>query len=171
MKHLYYCRHGLSLMNKQGLLAGITDTPLVDEGREQARQAGVQAQQYQFDLIVTSPLIRSYETAEIIAREIGYPPEKIVANPLLAERDFGKLEGAVWHPGIGFSDEPSAEPYEHIMQRAREAKAWLEALPDQNVLLVSHGAFIRALRSLYQPDMPFADATATMPNAEIIQLT
>lgn len=32
MKHLYFMRHGLSVMNKQGVFSGSNDTPLDAEG-------------------------------------------------------------------------------------------------------------------------------------------
>lgn len=170
MKHLYYCRHGLSVMNKQGLLAGSTDTPLHDEGREQARVAGQAARQYGFDLIVASPLKRARETAEIIARECGYPLDKIVFDERVVERHFGDLEGTPWHPGMSFGDDSTAEPHNIFMGRAQSAKDWIDAQPEDTILLVSHGAFIRAIRSLYLPDMPYLDATSTTPNAEIVQI-
>lgn len=170
MKHVYYCRHGLSVMNAQGLLAGSTDTPLADKGREQARKAGEAAAKVKPDVIIASPLLRAYETAQIIAEACHIPPEKIIVSPLVVERDFGNLEGTPWVPGRNFDNEPSVEPYEHIMERARKAKALIDALPDKKVLLVSHGAFIRAIRSLYQPELPYANATANMPNAEIVRM-
>jgi broad specificity phosphatase PhoE len=170
MIHLYYCRHGQSVMNQQGLLAGSTDTPLTDEGRAQARLAGQDARQYGIDLIVASPLVRARETAEIIAAEIDYAIETIVFDQPVHERGFGILEGSAWHPGLNFDDEPTVELYEAIMRRAQGVKDWLDARPEETILLVSHGAFIRAIRSLYQPDIPYANATENMPNAKVIRL-
>lgn len=171
MTHLYYCRHGLSVMNQQGLLCGSTDSPLSDEGSRQAMLAGQEAkrQGLTFDAIITSPMARAHETAQLLARELGYPQDKIIATPLLVERDFGALEGTIWHPQMDLHAEPSVEPYEHIMERARQAKNLLDAL-DGSVLLVGHGAIIRAVRSLYLPDMPYADATEAMPNAVITRI-
>ena len=40
MKKLFYVRHGQTVMNVQGLLAGQIETPLTDEGRAQAEAAG-----------------------------------------------------------------------------------------------------------------------------------
>lgn len=172
MRHLYYCRHGLSEMNEQGLLCGSTDSPLSPKGRSQALAAAKSAMQngIGFDLIVSSTMLRAYETATIIGNTLGMPLEKILPNPLLVERDFGKLEGTLWYPYMDLSKEPSVESYEHIMHRAAEAKKWLDNLPAQTILLVSHGSFIRAIRSLYTPSKPYGDATETMPNGEIIQI-
>lgn len=159
-------------MNEKGLLCGSTDSPLSPRGRTQAKTAAAAALQngVAFDLIVSSTMLRAYETASIIAETLGMPLEKILPNPLLVERDFGKLEGTLWHPHMDLSREPSVESYEQIMERAGEAKQWLDALPADVILLVSHGSFIRAIRSLYAPDIPYADATEAMPNGEITQL-
>lgn len=169
MLHLYYCRHGLSVMNAAGKLSGRTDTPLTSQGREQARIAGRTAP-VKFDLIVASPLIRARETAEIIAAEIGYPRDEIIFDHRAVERDFGELEGADWHPNMDLSDIETVEPFVDIIARAKSLKEWLDARSETTILLVSHGAFIRAIRSLYLPDMSYADATQVMPNAVIIQI-
>src|SRR5580765_3395811 len=91
MKHLYFVRHGLSENNKLSIFSGQTESPLADEGREQARQAGQQAKDLHIDHIISSPLSRAHETAQIIAREIGYPEDKIEVSSLLVERHFGVL--------------------------------------------------------------------------------
>src|SRR5690606_2527197 len=71
MKKLYFIRHGLSVMNRQGVFSGSIDTPLTDEGRKQAKRAGKLARDFGIDYIVSSPLARALETAQIIAGEIG----------------------------------------------------------------------------------------------------
>jgi broad specificity phosphatase PhoE len=170
MNHLYFIRHGLSVMNEQGLLAGSTDTPLSATGREQARTAGRVAQKLNIDLIVASPLSRAKSTATIIAEEIGYSTERILFDDRAVERDFGNMEGTEWHPGISFNHNNSVESYDAIMQRAEDFKNWLDERPEDTILVVSHGAFLRALRSLYLPDMPYQNTTATMANAEIMTI-
>lgn len=170
MKHLYFIRHGLSVMNEQGLLAGSTDTPLAEMGVKQAHAAGQAARSLNIDLIVASPLSRARSTATIIAEGIGYPVERILFDDRAKERHFGNMEGTEWRPGLSFNHNNTVESYEAIMQRAQEFKDWLDARPEDTILLVSHGAFLRALRSLYLPDMPYQNTTATMPNAEIMKI-
>lgn len=176
MKRLYFVRHGLSEMNVQGLFAGSIDTPLTDEGRRQASIAGKLAQDLQIDLIVSSPLSRAHETALIIAKEIGYPPEKIHVNSLFTERNFGELEGKAWQPDLNLDGVADIEALDTVLNRAEQAVAFLESRPEQTILVVSHGAFGRALRSLYMPEFPFANITAEAAgtsvnkNAEIVRL-
>jgi uncharacterized phosphatase len=167
MKHLYFCRHGESELNKAGVFAGLTNTPLTDEGREQARTEGLKATGHGIDTIVCSPLGRAVETAEIIARQIGIDPSAIQQNELLIERDFGELEGTPYDPHIPIPVHPSVESDEMLVGRAAKAKLWLETLPAETILVVAHGSFGRALRSLYKPEIDFDQR---IPNAEIIQL-
>jgi probable phosphoglycerate mutase len=57
MKNIYFVRHGQSIMNVSGHYAGVTDTPLTDEGRNQAKVAGknLKSEQIPIDIIVSSP--------------------------------------------------------------------------------------------------------------------
>lgn len=71
-------RHGLSVLNVRGIRAGHIETPLTDEGRQQARRAGQAAKKYQIDTIVCSPLSRAHETAAIVAKEIGIPEKEFM---------------------------------------------------------------------------------------------
>lgn len=168
MKKLYFIRHGLSEMNIQGLFAGRTETPLTAEGRQQAKAAGVQAKDLNFDFIAASPLQRAVETAQIIAKEIDYPIKKISINMLLIERDFGELEGKPWSPDLDLDGISDIETVDSLLVRTKLALDWIETIDADNILIVSHGAFGRALRSLLQPDYPFINVSAS--NRGVIQL-
>jgi broad specificity phosphatase PhoE len=167
MKKIYFCRHGLSEMNKTGHIAGITDTPLVKEGREQAKQAGKKAKKLGIDLIVSSPLKRAHETAKIIAKELGYPEVNIHVSKLLLERDFGAAEGHPYAPDLnldGFSD---IEAVDTLIERARLSVKWIDSLPGSTVLVVGHGSFGRALRSVLIKEHTFSNAEK-IQNSEIL---
>lgn len=166
MKKLYFARHGLTVMNVEGKWSGTTETPLTEEGRQQAKIAGQKAKDLNIDYVVCSPLSRAKETAKIIAKEIGYPVKNIHVNPLFIERHFGEMEGKTWGPDInadGFSD---VETVDTILHRAQVALAWLHSLEAENVLVVSHGSFGRALRSLILEEFPFSGPDR-LANAEL----
>ena len=168
MKKLYFARHGLSELNVQGRFAGRTETPLTDEGRAQTRRAGQQAKDLGIDLIVASPLSRALETAQIIAQEIGYPKENILVHKLFIERDFGQLEGQKWSPDLdldGFSD---IETDDTLVERARLAVKWLRRQPADTILVVSHGAIGRAIRSILKAEYPM-NHPKRLVNAGIVQ--
>ena len=168
MKKLYFTRHGLSVMNKQGLRSGSTNTPLTDEGRLHAQKIGSETD-LQFDLIVTSMLDRAIETAEIIAQEVGYPVEKIKKSPLLNERDFGVLEGEPYIRDADTDDVKNIEPSSELIKRASEALAWIDTFEVETVLIVAHGAIGRALRHAANQNIPFRGA-GHFPNTHIMEL-
>ena len=170
MKKLYFMRHGLTEMNVAGRWSGSSETPLTDTGREQARLAGVHAKTLGIEVIVSSTLGRAVETAEIVAHEIGYDPNKIIKNELLIERHFGELEGAPYMPDLDLSGYKDIEPLEDLYARCQAAADWIESLPQQTVLIVCHGSTGRALRHVLNPAIPFRGA-GHFPNAEIIELT
>jgi uncharacterized phosphatase len=172
MKKLYFIRHGLSEMNKQGLFAGRADTPLTDEGRAQAKAAGAKAKDLKIDLIISSPLSRARETAEIISREIGYPVDRIKFSDLLIERHWGDLEGTPHIVVHDLDEVPNAETSKDLLSRGESALRYLESLEANNILVVSHGTFGRALRHYIVEDLPFinksGDKSISLPNGEII---
>lgn len=176
MKKLYFIRHGLSEGNKSEIWSGRTDHSLAKEGRDQARAAGLKARDLGIDLIVCSPLSRARETAEIIADQIGYPKDKILVADILKERNWGDLEGtphnAFNHDKSDLDSVPNIETAEQLVKRAEAALRTLESLDANNILVVSHGTFGRALRHHLLEDMPFINKTGDiklrLPNGEII---
>lgn len=171
MKRLYFIRHGLSTANKKTIVSGRTNHRLATEGKEQAKIAGQKAKNLKIDLIVSSPQSRALQTAKIFAKEINYPVKKIRANSLFVERDFGDFEGrrgwlkpedleAIYNQGINGSESDI-----DLLKRAEEAFEWLESLPADNILVVSHGSFGRTLRKVLVTESDFHER---IPNAEIV---
>ena len=117
--------------------------------------------------MVSSPLSRAHETAEIVAKEIGYPLEKIRTSDLLVERHFGELEGKPWSPDLDLDGISDIETVDSLIERAHLAFKWMESLDGETVLVVSHGSFGRALRSVLIEEHPFA-GSEKIQNAEII---
>lgn len=166
MKRLYHVRHGLSVMNKSGKVSSFTDTPLAPEGIEQAKQAGILARDYNINVIVSSPLIRAHDTAKIIAKHAGVPEDKILVNPLLTERSYGALEGTEYSElrKKRVDTYEGVEPWSEVKKRAEAALEWIKGLEEDNVLVVTHGSFGRALRTLVKPDVEFH---VKLGNAEV----
>lgn len=165
MKSLYFVRHGESEHNVNGLFAGSSDTKLTKQGLQQARLAGKEAKKLGIDLIVASPLKRAHETAKAIAQEMGYDQEKILAHDLLKERYYGTAELTPYSTKMDHLDSFSDyETDDEIQKRAEELLKWLDSLPAQNILVVSHGAIGRRLRKLLKPDHDFYER---IPNAKL----
>ncbi len=156
-------RHGQTAWNADFRIQGRTDIPLNDIGRSQARAAAEELTG-DWHVISSSPLSRASETAEIIAEGLGLGSPFVLDH--LTERHFGLAEG------LGDSAELDrvrtadgfigSEAQSEVANRGLRA---LEHLRDtytgQNILAVSHGAFIRiTLSRLFGIDAPRINNTA-----------
>jgi probable phosphoglycerate mutase len=145
-------RHGLTDWNAAGRIQGQTDIPLNGEGREQAERLGrrLLTEEYQWDYIITSGLSRAQETGEIISKLLNVP--LLEPDARLKERAFGQIEGLTSEERVarwGQAWETLDLGQEQIADIQIRALAFLEdlwsAYPDQNVLIVTHGAFLANL--------------------------
>lgn len=167
MIHFYFVRHGLSQLNIEGKFAGHTDTPLVDKGKKQAKSTGKNAQKLGIEYIISSPLIRAYDTAKLIAKEIKYPESKIEVNPLFIERYFGSLENTPYKPDVNIDGIADAEKSDVLLSRAEQAISYLKSLPYKKILVISHGSTGRAFKQIFE-DIPM-EISGPIPNSEIIE--
>lgn len=180
MKKLFFVRHGLTHMNVNGLFAGHTETSLTDEGIEQAKNAGksIKTNLPKIDLIICSPLERTRHTAKYIAEEIGYPVDMIETHDLFIERNFGPLEGTLgddFFENYEYKDIDSlegAETIEALDRRAKESLEYVKSIDKDNILVVGHGAFGRAIRRAVAnlPHTHEYEVYTPIGNTEIIEL-
>jgi uncharacterized phosphatase len=140
-----FIRHGQTDWNRDDKLQGSSDIPLNEVGRQQAREAAAVLADGGWEVIVSSPMLRARETAEIIAGELSL--ELGPSYPDFVERDYGTLEGssssetmARW-PG---RDYPGAETLDSVVRRGLAGLATVRAeFGDRNVVIVCHGTIIR----------------------------
>ena len=98
MKEIYFIQHGQTNENSLGIRQGSEiDSELNELGRSQAKKTGKYLKKYRikskkFDCIISSPMKRAVETAEIIKEEIKYP-KKIEIFDELIELRRGKMSG------------------------------------------------------------------------------
>ena len=147
MTYLALVRHGETDWNRHGRLQGVSDVPLNEAGRAQAREAGHRLSARSWDLIVASPLSRASETASIIGERIGLDVAATYDD--LVERDYGEAEGMTdweayhewphgWYPGL--------EPRRDVAERGLRTVADLAAKnPESAIVVVTHGGVIRAI--------------------------
>lgn len=143
----YLVRHGQTDWNKAGRMQGRTDIPLNDTGRAQAVLAAEELANLRPTAVISSPLSRAQETAQIIATRIG--GVEVHIEPGLIERSYGSAEG---RDVRGLSDEqrqalmdggePRAEAGRRGVQALRELKT---RYGDAPVVIISHGALIRVM--------------------------
>lgn len=151
---LFALRHGRTDWNALGRLQGHTDTPLNAEGLAGARRAAVALQGLGIRRIMTSPLIRAFETARIIGAALDLTP---IPDPRLIERHFGALEGGIVAQietelglcgPLATSDHLPGDAESWAALRARAAAVLAAVAGQPGILIVSHFATIRALADL-----------------------
>ena len=83
---IYLLRHGATDWAEEGRIQGHTDNPLNPHGKSQAASAGCffARMNERIDIIVSSPLLRAFQSAEIVADKIGYDKKKSKSNPHLS---------------------------------------------------------------------------------------
>jgi len=98
MKEIYFIRHGQTNENSLGIWQGSEiDSDLNELGRQQAKKSGKYLKKYRikdknFDCIISSPMKRAIETAEIIGKELKLT-KKIEIFDELIELGRGKMSG------------------------------------------------------------------------------
>jgi broad specificity phosphatase PhoE len=144
-------RHGQTDWNIDFRLQGIADIPLNEKGISQAEMAGQAIDGNDWDVLLTSPLSRARDTADIVAKHAGF--DVIHVEPLLLERSFGEAEGLLYEEWRAKYEDTNLVPgSESLAELAARARLLLDKLaqtyPGQRVLTVSHGALIRKLLRL-----------------------
>jgi ribonuclease H / adenosylcobalamin/alpha-ribazole phosphatase len=149
-------RHGQTPMSVQKRYAGRTDVPLTEVGVQQAAAVAKRLASAGLDVIVTSPLLRTVQTAQAVAAVTG---AAVVTDDGFRETDFGAWEGltfaevrerwpaemTAWlaDPEVA---PPGGESFTDVSTRVTAAlDRVLAARAGQTVLVVSHVTPIKML--------------------------
>lgn len=164
-----FVRHGVTDWNKERRAQGHSDVPLNAEGRLEAEKLAGRLQGERWDVIYTSDLARAKKTAETIRNKMKKVP--IYFDSRLREVSRGLMEGtteaertAKWGPNwreldldMENMDEVLARAYSVMEHMIREQNG-------KNVLVVSHGTFIR---NLLKELLPNADVDISLGNCSL----
>ncbi|WP_010097972.1 histidine phosphatase family protein [Ornithinibacillus scapharcae] len=149
MTTIYLVRHGETDWNAERRMQGQTDIPLNAKGIQQAEACGAALSPEDYDVVISSHLKRAYETAEVINRYLNLPSEVMED---FAERSFGDAEGMTFDERQTlFPDHeyPNQEPLDVFSDRIMNGLEKVHSkYPNQNVLLVAHGAVIYRILSI-----------------------
>ena len=64
--NLYVVRHGKTAWNLEHKCQGISDIPLIEEGRTKAKELSSLVKTLNIDVVISSPLSRAIETAKLL---------------------------------------------------------------------------------------------------------
>ncbi len=124
----FVMRHGEAQSNAQNTedFSGDPQNRLTERGRQQAMYAGVDLKKEKIDIVITSPFLRTQETARVVLKELGLPDSALMTDERLSEASS--------------SDEAiRARVGEFIFEVERRYSG-------KNILIVSHGYPIWSLQ-------------------------
>ena len=144
----WFLRHGETDWNRAHRTQGSTDIPLNETGLAQAHRAAAALHGQAIRQVISSPLIRARQTAEIVAATLDVP---LRIEPDLREAAFGAHEGevmgawfAAWAAGEAIPE--GGESFAAVKSRAIRAINIILATTVPT-LLVAHGGLFRTVRS------------------------
>lgn len=162
-------RHGQTQWNLEKRTQGHLDSSLTEQGILQAKETARKLKDYNFDLIVSSPLGRAIQTAKIVAEELRIIEFQLNQN--LAERNLGVLQGCTKdkllkdfpqffdsnNKFIQNSEIPSGEPLQDFLERTGKAVTELKSFArKRRLLVVTHDGVLYAVIS-HVKKINFAD--------------
>lgn len=155
-------RHGVTAATQTKLFSGSggVDHPLVAEGEDQARRAAAWiSRSLDVDAVVSSPLLRTRQTAGIVATEVGCDVEVVDG---FAEAGFGDWDGhrfaqimenwpeelQAWLASTAVAP-PGGESFDAVLDRVRAARdEVLQRFAGQTVVVASHVTPIKMMAAL-----------------------
>lgn len=152
-KHIYIVRHGQSRANATRTYEG-GESPLTELGIQQAQTVAQRFTNIPVDIVLTSDMVRAEHTGRIIAEHCGVPYEVIGhAHEQFRHKDvYGiphtddrvkHLEKELWGSFAQGKNLDGAETFENLRMRAQEVQNVLESRYEQNIVLASHGNFLK----------------------------
>ena len=154
---LYIIRHGSTPANTSGLYHGVTDTPLLPLGEEQALKLRERFHHVHLDAVYASPLQRARRTATPMAEDHGLP---VIVVPELIEMNGGAIEDVSMEENARRYPElvenmkhhlplvacPNGETMREVFDRMT---ATVDRLARENlgrtIAIVSHGAVLQSI--------------------------
>ena len=143
-----FVRHGETNYNRDNRLQGqVNDSNLTERGIKQAEEITKKLENYQYDIIITSPLVRTMETAKIINAN---KCKEIIVDERLKERGYGDFEGKksedrvydieeLWNYDMNYNLH-QVEPIKTFFDRVHNfLNELISEKKYEKVLIVSHG--------------------------------
>lgn len=148
MTYVCLIRHGETEWNLQRKIQGTSETVLTRNGYDEALHIALLLKEKQWDRIITSPLKRAFQTAEIIAKELQI--QKIEIWEEFQERDYGVATGMYLTQYIEYLNkqvqiegwESDTRLYKRVLKGLEKiAKSYI----NERIIVISHGVPIMSI--------------------------
>ncbi|MBI5414109.1 class I tRNA ligase family protein [Candidatus Peregrinibacteria bacterium] len=174
---VFVMRHGEAEQNVKGFIDSDRshEIHLTEKGKAEVRKNAEKMKNENITAIFSSPFLRTKETAEVVAENIGYPKNKIIVDERLREINLGKMSGknhkdfkALFHsPHERFFGNPhKGEAEKEVFERVSDfLKEISRKYSGKNILIVTHGDPARNIRKFFTNETPDAlfDTEAKLP--------
>ena len=153
---IYIMRHGQTVWNKKGTIQGRSKNLLSKEGKEQVENQAKNYCNVHFDYIISSPLVRTMQTANIMNKYHGV---KILKDNRINEVDQGIYTGRNkstmtdkdWKIYKTRSKELGMECFDDIMKRTLEFVEYIKTnFKDKSILVITHRSPAKAIYYVLQ---------------------
>ncbi len=159
MTKIYLTRHGETEWNRQYRFQGHKNSDLTDKGILAAELLADRIEEINIDCIISSPLMRAYNTAEIVR---GSKDIEIIKNDGLKEINLGDFEGLSYMdikretPEIIESIEkdpfnnryPNGENLREFYNRViKSFKEIIDKCKNETILIVAHGGTLKCIEA------------------------
>lgn len=148
---IHAIRHLITPWNRRGLLQGNTDIALLQEDAENERIAlrlKEQLAEASFDQVVVSPMKRAVQTAELLGYQDFIVDERVTEMSFMQYEGQPKADMLAEMNGKWQADPLSTVLGPELIRLEVRIKSFLAHYGGvDQVLLISHGAYVRALNA------------------------
>lgn len=149
-------RHGYGQHMEQGVVSGLDHDSyhLTEEGRNEVIKSSEFLKHKNITKIFASPLIRTQETAKIVAQHLGLSVDDIITDIRIHEFDYGEWNGKSWDEYVAYRDS-NLKDYTSPLGGSTlldTKKRFGEFMYDieskyinENILIVTHGIFFETV--------------------------
>lgn len=172
-----FVRHGEANNNVLDTASADQDAPdhLTEKGREQIVRAAKKIETDGVKKIYTSPFVRTRETADALAQELGLSADSIIADDRLRELGYGDFNGKLHtdvfafrkEHGLRYADKlPGGESYVDARRRFAEFLYDIDSQHEnEHIVVVTHGIGFSTVPAILEgaDDRRSEDIMATTP--------
>ncbi|WP_164667736.1 histidine phosphatase family protein [Virgibacillus doumboii] len=158
MTTITFVRHGNTHWNREKRSQGHSNNPLNEIGIKQANAVAKRLAKEEWDMVISSDLLRAKETLNIIVEQIKTP--KILFDQRLREIDRGQISGTIEEERVQKWGENwrtldlGEESKDSVRKRGLEfVEDMARQYAGKNLLVVSHGILIgETLKGMFQDE-------------------
>lgn len=154
-------RHGFGQHMEQQVMASLDNDHyhLTEEGKKQVQLQADKLKEKGITKIISSPLLRTTETAKIVAETLGFSESDITFDDRIREYDFGEWNGKSFQEYIDYRKE-HVKYYDQVLgattlldvkKRFGDFMYGLEeSYRNETILVVTHGIFFETIPSIIE---------------------